>query len=154
MEKITCLKQVVTHIVPVTASVSERKTRWEKVGMATLSLRIRRFQNVRIDKEKAPLLNCRDLHRLSQLCLDWENMFFPLNFLMKWPVVKVCFLKAIFGFTHVEFQSLHFGAGDLHSGQLCEVYGWAAGWKGDHIASKLRTSMAYLSSTWISLTTR
>ena len=147
MKKITCLRQTLAHIVPVTASVSKRKTRWAKVNMATLSLRISHFQNVRIDKGKAPLFNHRDLHRLLRLCLDLENMFFPLTYLMKRLVVKVCFLKAIFGFIHVEFQSLHFGAGDLHSGQLCEVYGWAAGWKGDNISSKLRTSIAYLSST-------
>lgn len=36
------------------------------------------------------------------------KMFFPVAFLMKWLVLKVCFFKVIFGFVHVEFQSLHF----------------------------------------------
>lgn len=35
-------------------------------------------------------------------------MFFSLTFLMKCLVLKVCFLKVIFGFVHIEFQSLHF----------------------------------------------
>lgn len=105
-------------------------------------------QNVHIDKKKTPLLNGQELCRPWRLCLGLKDCFFPFNFFDATAGFKGMF----FNKKHSDLYMLNFNhstplSRDLYSGQLCEVYWWAAGWKGDDLSSKLRTSIAYLSST-------
>lgn len=147
MEKMTCLRQTLSHIVLIRASISERKTRWGKGRQGNCFSQNWPFQSAHIDKKKTPSLNHGDLRRLLRLCWDLEKMFFSFNLFDEMPGFKGMFFKSNIRICTYWISITPLLWAGSYSRQLCEVYRWAAGWKGDNISSEFRTCIAYLSST-------